>query len=260
VAGRVLLALALLAAGTFAGREGWRLATTSAALRIREIRFQGLRAAEARELLELSPVKAGDNLLTADVDGLERALLRHRWLAGVRVERRWPPALQVTAVEHQAVAQVDLGRLYLVTRAGQVFKSAEVGDDLDLPVITGFTADDYQQRNADVKPLLRGALELIDLWAAAGLAGALPLAEVHLDGAEGVTVFAGEEGVEVRLGIGEPAPKLEKLKAVLSALRAEGKRAEVVLLDNRAHPSWVTVRPSGSGGARAAGRTGPRGL
>jgi cell division protein FtsQ len=106
---------------------------------------------------------------------------------------------------------------------------------------------------------MRSALQLVDDWAAAGLSQSLPLSEVHLDGADGVTVYAGEEGLQVRLGLGEPAPKLERLKTVLSALRAEGKRAEVVLLDNRAHPSWVTVRPGGSGGPHVAGRTGPRG-
>ena len=86
----------------------------------------------------------------------------------------------------------------------------------------------------------------------------LPLSEIHLDGVDGVTVYAGEEGLQVRLGTGETAPKLERLKSVLAALRADGKRADSVLLDNRAHPSWVTVRPAGTGGARVAG-TGPRG-
>jgi hypothetical protein len=48
------------------------------------------------------------------------------------------------------------------------------------------------------------------------------------------------------------------LQTVLAALRADGRRAEAILLDNRAHPSWVTVRPGRGSGAKAAG-TGPRG-
>jgi cell division protein FtsQ len=105
------------------------------------------------------------------------------------------------------------------------------------------TSDDYVQRRGDVEPLLQSALSLSSAWAAAGLDAPLPLAEIHLDGAEGVTVYAGEQGVQIRLGGGDAAPKLQRLQTVLAALRAEGKTAEVIHLDNRAHPSWVTVRP-----------------
>ena len=65
----------------------------------------------------------------------------------------------------------------------------------------------------------------------------------------------GDEGTQVRLGTGDLEEKLARLEQVLSALRAEGKRAEVLHLDNRVHPSWVTVRLAGvtSPGAKAVG-------
>jgi cell division protein FtsQ len=149
----------------------------------------------------------------------------------------------VAVTERRAVALVDLGGLYLVEAGGHVFKRAAPGDGLDLPLVTGFTRDDYVQRRGDVEPLLQGALSLARAWAEAGLGRQLPLAEIHLDGTEGVTVYAGEQGTQIRLGGGEPAPKLQRLQTVLAALRAEGKTAEVIHLDNRTHPSWVTVRP-----------------
>ncbi|HSB20627.1 MAG TPA: FtsQ-type POTRA domain-containing protein [Anaeromyxobacteraceae bacterium] len=252
-AGRALVALGLLGLLGLGGWQAWRYLTTGGLLRIREIRIAGARAAGTAELLELSPVKRGDNLLLADVDAMSRALLRHPWVAAVEIRRRWPPALEVSVRERRAVAMVDLGGLYLVDRDGLPFKRAAPGDGLDLPLVTGFTRDDYVQRRADVDPLLRGALGLAGDWARAGLERALPLSEIHLDGAEGVTLYAGEEGLQIRLGAGPAGPKLERLAAVLQALRAEGKRAEVVLLDDRAHPDWVTVRP------RAVAGTGSRG-
>jgi cell division protein FtsQ len=242
-AGPVLGARGLLLLLGLSGWQAWRLLTTGEWLRIREIRFAGARAAASGELLDLSPVKRGDNLLLANVDAMARALLRHPWVAGVEIRRRWPPALEVSVRERRAVAMVDLGGLYLVDRDGQPFKRAAPGDGLDLPLVTGFTRDDYVQRRADVEPLLRSALGLAEDWKSAGLERALPLSEIHLDGAEGVTLYAGEEGLQVRLGGGATGEKLQRLAAVLRALRAEGKRAEVVLLDDRAHPDWVTVRP-----------------
>lgn len=241
--GRVLAVLLLTGLAALGAHRGWRYLTGGPALRIAEIRFASSQRATAEELRDLSPVKAGDNLLLADVDAMARALERHPWVARAEVRRRYPPALEVSITERRAVALVDLGGLYLVDPGGHVFKRAAPGDGLDLPLVTGFTRDDYVQRRGDVEPLLQGALSLAVAWAEAGLGRQLPLAEIHLDGTEGVTVYAGEQGTQIRLGGGEAAPKLQRLQTVLAALRAEGKTAEVIHLDNRAHPSWVTVRP-----------------
>jgi cell division septal protein FtsQ len=92
------------------------------------------------------------------------------------------------------------------------------------------------------------------------------LSEIHVDPDWGVTLFAGDGGIEVRLGTGDIPAKLERLARVLAALDAEGRRPAAIHLDNRRHPDWVTVRLSGrsaaTGGrpavAKAEGR-GPRG-
>jgi len=61
-------------------------------------------------------------------------------------------------------------------------------------------------------------------------------------------VWAGEDGVEIRLGHGDLPEKLARLERVLAAVAAEGRRAEVLHLDNRRRPDWVAVRLAGSGG------------
>lgn len=238
---------ALLLGAALGGWRGWIALTTGEVLRIGEIRFSGLRTISAEELLEASPVKRGDNLVLTDVDAMARSLRRNPWVAEVEVRRRWPPALEVAVRERQAAVLVDLGTLYLADGEGHVIKRAGPGDGLDLPLVTGFAAEDYVKRRADVEGGLRGALRLAGAWAAAGLDRSLPIAEIHLDFVDGVTVYAGEEGVQVRLGGDDPGPKLARLRTVLAALRADGKRAEVIHLDNRTHPSWVTVRPRGGG-------------
>lgn len=261
-------ALALLALG---GLAAYRLLLEGDWLRIRALRFQGLSRASAAELAALSPVKAGDNLLSADLEALERAIARHPWVRSAQARRRLPAAVEVRVVEREPAALVDLGGLYLVDREAQVFKRASAGDGLDLPLVTGFTRDDYLQRRADLEPLLLGALALVDGYGREGLATAWPVSEVHVDVDEGVTLYVGDEGMQVRLGVGDLPQKLARLRQMLSALRAEGKRAEVLHLDNRSRPSWVTVRLAGSvrsggdgGGVRprpskVAGRTGSRG-
>ena len=251
--GRAAFAI-LLAAGAAAGAgQAWHALSE---VRIRTVRFEGLARATADELLALSPVKPGDHLLSADVDAMQHALERHPWVRQVEVRRRWPPRLDVKVIERTAVALVDLAGLYLVDGEANVFKRAAAGDGLDLPLVTGIGRNDYVQRRAAVEPLLSGALALARIWREAGLDAAAELSEIHVDPGDGTTIYVGEEGTQVRLGSGDLPAKLVRLRDVLSALRAEGKKAEVLHLENRLHPSWVAVQfASATGTLRAQGQT-----
>ena len=235
-------ALALLATSAAFAPRAVALLRSAESLRIRTLRFEGLERATADELLALSPVRPGDHLLTADVDAVQQALSRHPWVARVEVRRSWPPALTVRVVERHAAALVDLSGLYLVDEAGEPFKRATAGDGLDLPLVTGLSRADYVQRRDAVEPRLRGALALARAWREGGRDAVARLSEIHLDPGDGTTIYVGDEGIQVRLGTGDLEAKLARLEKVLSTLRAEGKTAEVLHLENRLHPSWVTVR------------------
>ena len=237
--------LAATCAGSF---FGWRWLTRGDALRIREIRFTGQSKATAEELAALSPLKPGDNLVLADLDALQRGLSRHPWVRRVEAHRRLPPAVEVRITERTPAALVDLEALYLVDRDARIFKRAMPGDGLDLPLVTGITREDYEKRREEVEPLLRAALALFERYEAVGLAARAPISEMNLDVENGHTLYVGERGIQVRLGTTELHDKLPRLQAALESLDAAGKKAEVLHLDNRANPSWVTVRLAGVGG------------
>jgi cell division protein FtsQ len=267
-AGIAVLVLLALVAGAGSAFGAWRFLSTAEALRVRELRWSGLERATADELAALSPVQPGDNLVRADLAAVEKALLKHPWVRTAEVRRKlFPPALEVAITERRAAALVELGGLYLVDREAQPFKRAAPGDGLDLPLVTGLSRDDYVQRRSEVEPLLAGAIALLDGYQAAGLSDQAPISEVHVDLESGITIYVGEQGTQVRLGSGELPQKLSRLRRTLSALGADVRRAEVVHLDNRAHPTWATVRMAGgvggpgdvsSTGSKVGGR-GPRG-
>jgi len=236
----------------------WTIGVKGDLLKVREIRFSGLSQVTAPELRGLSPVQPGDHLLLSDLDGMAVALKRNPWVASVEITRRLPPALEVAVTERRAVALADLGGLYLVDARGQVFKRALPGDGLDLPLVTGLAREDHAVRRDEVTAVLQAALALLDRWREAGLDRRAPVSEVHVGADLGVTVYAGDDGMEIRLGQGDLPGKLERLGRVLSALESDGRRAEVLHLDNRRHPDWVAVRPSGRSGAVVDSR-GPRG-
>ena len=241
----VLAPLAVVAGVAVAGALAWRLLVAGDLFRIREIRFDGLSYATADELLELSPAQRGDHLLLCDTDVVAGALRRHPWIASVEVRRALPRTLVVKVVERRAAAIVDLAGLYLVDARGEIFKRAAPGDGLDLPVVTGISREAWVERRSDVEPLLTGALALLARWAERGLDRRAPISEIHIDPDYGTTLWAGDEGLEIRLGQGELADKLQRLERVLAAVAADGQRAEVLHLDNRRHPEWVAVRLAG---------------
>jgi cell division protein FtsQ len=244
--GRLLLGLATLGLAALTVALAWRGLERTHAFAIRTITFEGLSRATADELLALSPVKPGDHLLLSDVDGMEAALERSPWVRHVEAHRRWPPALLVKVTERKAAALIDLGGLYLVDGQAEVFKRAAPGDGLDLPVITGISRAEFLARRSAVVPVMAGALALARSWKTAGWDAAVPLSEIHVDPWDGTTIYVGDEGTEVRLGSGDLPAKLSRLRQVLAALRADGKKAEVLHLDNRLHPSWVAVRLAGA--------------
>ena len=237
------------------GAIGYRRALAGDLLRIQEIRFHGLSRIHPDELLALVPVQRGDHLLRVDPAAVEAALLRDPWVARAEVRRRLPPALDVEVAERRALALVDLGGLYLVDARGAVFKRAAPGDGLDLPVVTGIERDAWTDRRAEVEPLLAGALALEAAWAAERLDGPAPISEIHVDADFGTTVTTAG-GAEIRLGQRDLEAKLSRLSRLLPALAAEGRKPEVIHLDNRRHPEWVTVRFAGTGGTGLLGSAG----
>jgi cell division protein FtsQ len=243
--------------GSAALALGWRQFAAGDFLRVRSIQVKGLSRATAAEVLSLSPVREGANLLAADVDEMERAIARYPWIARATVRRRLPPAIEVTVVEREPRALVDLGGLYLVDRLGQVFKRAAPGDGLDLPLITGFSREDYLARPALLEPKLGAVLALIDDYGREGLGPLAFLQELHLDADGGVVLYVGDQGTEVYLGQGELPKKLTRLHRVLEALRAEGRRAEVIHLDDNSHPDRVAVRLSSRSTEKEGAGLGP---
>ena len=118
------LGAAALGAG---GIAAWRHFTKGDSLRVGAVRVTGTSRAAAAEILALSPVKPGDDLLSADVDAVERAVARHPWVARAEARRTLPPAIEIAVTERKARALVDLGGTYLVDGDAQVFKRAARG-------------------------------------------------------------------------------------------------------------------------------------
>ncbi|MFT3842371.1 MAG: FtsQ-type POTRA domain-containing protein [Myxococcaceae bacterium] len=243
---RALGIVAFIAALGAGGWFGWQWAQTAPQLSIHTLQIHGNERATNDELLRISGLAIGQNLVSLDVAAAERGLAAHPWVKSAIVTRHFPTALEIQIQEHEPSALATLGDLYLVDAEGVPFKKLQSSDaqktPADLPLLTGIDRDEYLRNNSDGNTRLSAAIALDRAFRAA-----IPnvhVSEVRLEGDAATIVTA--DGLTVLMGESPWDDKLTRLKAVRAELAKKSLTAEVVHLDNRAHPEWVAVLPKGA--------------
>jgi cell division protein FtsQ len=247
---RVFSVLALTsvlgACGVWLGR--WAQQTPYFALS--SIEWSGQEHATSNELARITGLALGQNVWSLDTGSLERTIGSHPWVRSVKVTRHFPAALQIAIEEQQAVALLSLGELYLVNPAGEPFKRVGVGDELDLPLVSGFDRDIFTSKRLESTAKLLRALELVEAYASSPLSNGSRLSEVRVEN-EGWAVVT-DDGLDVRLTNEAFAPAFERLAQVRNELKRRSLSAEVIRLDNRSRPNWVTIQLKSTTPERAA--------
>jgi cell division protein FtsQ len=256
VLGRLVLATAVLGGAGYGLHALWVFATTSPRFAIETIEITGNDRASADELRSLLGIAPGDNLFLADTAAAVSGLLSHPWVREARVERRFPQGIAVAVLEREPRALLDLGHLYLLDTQDEVFKRALPGDPADLPVITGISREAWTEAPREARERIREAVQLLDAVEGRPALAERPVAEVHADPAEGLTLYLGDDGLAVKLGRDGIEAKLDRLERVLAELERRGERAELLRLDNRTRPGWIAARLGTGAGGTGAGAVG----
>lgn len=191
-------ASALTAAAMLAGV--WLLFTTGGT-EVGRIQVEGqFRHLSADEIVAAVRPLAGGPFAELDLEAVRAAVERLPWVAHARVERQWPGAMRVRAWEREAYAR--WGENSLLDTEARVFTPAAADLSPELPLLHAPAA---REREA-----MEAFSELSE-----GLAGTeFALSELRLDPrsewfARTVT------GIELRLGRGKPAEKLDLIRGVL---------------------------------------------
>lgn len=240
--GQVALGGLLVAAALWLGEQTVRYAQHAEAFEIREIVIDGNIQLEDIDVQRAARLQIGSNVFEISAENARNHLLQHPWIAEAKVIRKLPGRVRIEIVERKPVALVALDQLYLVSEQGAVFKRLGVDDPVDLPVITGIASerfyDDFEYRKA----ILLRSMALLHDYEGAGLSKREPVSEIHFEGANGIELFIGDDGMNVRLGNGQHRQKLRRLRQVLERLTKENTRPSYVYLDNVRSPERVTVR------------------
>jgi cell division protein FtsQ len=237
---KVLLVLAVMAGCASAGYWGYRTVVKSSYFVVEQIEFAGVSHAPPEELRKLLSWVRGYSIFRLPMREAKRRIESHPWVAGVTLSRQLPRTLHVEVAEHEPVAAVLLGHLYLVNARAQVFKRASMAELEGLAIITGIERLDYLNRSPKVNRSLERALEVLERYQ--GKASRPVLSEVHVGDPEAVTLFLREGGAAIRLGRKLTEHKLRQLDSVLAALGPEARRARAVYLDHEKSTDRVVVR------------------
>jgi cell division protein FtsQ len=241
-AGQLTLLGLAAAAALWLGDRTVRYAHAADAFLIQEIIIEGNDQVEDIEIRRAAQLQIGSNIFEISSEEARNRLLRHPWIDEAKVVRKLPGRIRIEVVERTPVALVALDQLYLVSREGVVFKRLGVDDPVDLPVITGIESEQfYDDLDYRTAVLLR-SMALLQDYEGAGLSEREPVSEIHFEGANGIEIFVGKDGMNVRLGNGQHRQKLRRFRQVLERLAREKTRPSYVYLDNVRSPERVTVR------------------
>ena len=243
----MLVKLVVAAAFVAGGVAGWRLveryAKSAPYFEISQIEVEGDERVERDALLRTAGLALGDNIFSRTPEQVAERLERHPWVAEANVERRLPGFFRVRIREHRAVAVLTLsGKAYLVGDDATLFKELDAGDPVDLPVVTGLDSQRFLSEVAHRADVLMNVVTLMHDFRSAGLWRREPIAEIHVEPSDDLSVYLNEDAMYVRLGQAPWRPKLSRLRQILDRLETEESRPEYVFLDNTTRPDRVTVR------------------
>jgi cell division protein FtsQ len=246
--GVVAMVEAVLGAALVLGLSGgvaWaarRHIVTSSRFAIVDIVVSGAHRRTPAELENEAGVSAGTNIFAFDVDRARTKLLMDPWIEAAKVARHLPGKVAIDVRERELGAVVTLPEPYLASRDGRIFKRLEVGDPVDVPVVTGLTSDQVAEDRDGAERVVLRAMDLATEYDRGPLASRAPLEEIHVSNGGELTIVVGKDGTSLTLGLPPFRRKLEEAARIFAELDHRGTHASVVMLDDEARPDRVVVR------------------
>lgn len=184
------------------------------------------------DLVRLSQVHKGDNLLTLKLSRVRKNLLRFPWVHEVQLFKQIPGRLLIEVEEQAPLALLEVKKTesdknpnrYLINRDGEVFKKADPGDPKNLPAISLPASLDEKTLASRVRVLV----SLLGRFDHAGTLGAIGISEIHGRENGDTSLFTQDPCVRVELGRGEWDEKLDRLALAWESIRNTVRRPKVI--------------------------------
>jgi cell division protein FtsQ len=219
----VVILLAVLALAV-AARYSYRGLLTTSYFNLKEIVVTGEKRVKSEEIIKLSRVRIGGNILAMDLKRLAERIESQPWIETANVRRVLPRGLSIEVKEREPFAILKTDTLFFMDRGGKPFKELDKDDAAGYPLLTGLSKVEIERDELSRDAVMR-TFEFIETEAS-GWPQDLAISEIIVSRGQGITVLS--DNVAVKIGFGEYKVKIERLKRVLDDLTAKGKTAEYI--------------------------------
>lgn len=193
------IARGVLAAGVFALFNlvlifGYDWVTQTERLVIRSITVTGCEHLTPEMVKQQAGIAAARNILAVNLTAARKRLLANPWIAEAQVSREIPDRLRIHIREHACIAVLDLGRRFLLSDEGQVFKELAPGETPDVPIVSGLTYTDLGRQAETPTPVLRAVMQILKPRQRSNRRDlADRIREIHADPSLGLTLFLADD-------------------------------------------------------------------
>ncbi|BCS52298.1 cell division protein FtsQ/DivIB [Geobacter sp. SVR] len=228
---KVASGLAGLALACVVAVIGCRTLGKIALFRVKNIDVSTAKHLTREEILSIAGVEPGRDLLHMNLKRMGEQLTQNPWVETVRIHRYFPDGLSISITEREPVAVVNMGFIYYLDKKGIVFKVLNQGDQLNYPVVTGFTEEDMTSDPNGARKALQATCELLDVLRQKGAFLLADVSEIHYDKGFGFTLFTASGALPVKVGSGDFGAKVDRFSRIYRDLMAQRPTLHYIDLD-----------------------------
>lgn len=199
--------------------------------RLRNIEVSSAKRLTREEILGLAGVESGKDLLRMNLKRMGEHILQNPWVETVRINRYFPDSISIAVTEREPLAIVNMGFIYYLDKNANVFKVLNQGDNLDYPVVTGFSEEEQTSDPKGTREALKATCELLKILREKGSFILADVSEIHYDKGYGFTMFTASGALPVKIGAGEFAAKIERFARIYRELIVQRPLLQYIDLD-----------------------------
>lgn len=212
--------------------------------RVADISVHGEKRLSEETVLEMAELVEGVNILSVNLSMIRKRLVAAPWIHSAAVRRELPSRLSVSVKEHEPLAVLDVGRLFLINTAGEIFKEAEPMDMTGLPVISGMNYVDWKRSDGAETKVFKAVMIFLDLLEKKpSLFSNRAVREIRVDPEMGLCVRMSDPVVRVELGFDAYERKLQRIRRLLAHVEANDRLPAVKALDAH-NPERIIATPA----------------
>ncbi len=172
----------------------------------------GITYREKIDILKLSGLYKGENLLKIDLARVSSLIASLRWIKNVTVYRSFPHTVTIYLIKRKIFGILENGKnMYYISPSGFVIGKVNSKDGYNYPVVTGMIDKDPSSYYTD----MNSALNFLNISNSSVISG--DIGEIHMEKDGGIVVYT-KEGVMINFGKKGYRNKLEVLKKLFNEI------------------------------------------